>query len=141
VVRVKTVALTLARQIKAIGVNAAGTAEHDPCATLAAYGRGAMFSLVPLALVRSTSVFSDLGNWFLCRPTEAIALRNRLLSAQLGERERAAHAVSEAAFEAAQRGEWNDFIARRRLEIDALERSFVSDVLARHPALLPPQIG
>lgn len=39
------------------------------------------------------------------------------------------------------RGEWNNFIALRLLEIADLERTFVDELLARHPMVAPTEIG
>jgi hypothetical protein len=140
VVRVKAMALTLARRIKDACGTTAGDTAHDPFATLAEYGPSAMFSLVPPHLTDS-SWFASAGNRFLCHPADAVELRNHLLSAQLEEHEAAAHAVPEAALEAARRGEWNNFIALRLLEIADLERTFVDELLARHPVVAPTEIG
>lgn len=139
-VHVKAVALMLARQIKTADADTFGRPDHAPYATLAAYGHDAMFPLVPRHLVHSAP-FSSVGNRFLCHPTEALELRERLLSAQLDEHERAAYVVSDASLEAAQRGDWNTFIARRLSAISALEQSFVGEILARHPMVAPHEIG
>jgi hypothetical protein len=130
-VRIKAVAFTLARQIKHAHADMFGGFD-DPFATLAEHGRGALFPLIPRRLVTRDN-FSSVGNRFLCRPTDAVELRRRMLSAQLDEHDRVAQIVSDEALAAARDGNWNEFVAVRLNEISALEHTFVRDLLSRHP--------
>jgi hypothetical protein len=134
-VRVKAVALRLARQLDE---SALFSPDHDPFATLSEHGRVAMFPLIPRRFVSRES-FSSVGNRFLCHPTEAVELRKRVLSAQMEEHERVGHVISEAALAAARAGSWNEFIALRLEAIEALERTFIDDLLARHPTVSSTQ--
>lgn len=138
--RTKAVALLLAHRIKQTGSRASVCSGRDSLVTLAAYGSGSLFPLVPRDRLEGP-LFFTMGNHFLCHPDEAVELRRRLLTVQLDENERAAHVIPDAALEAAQRGDWSSFVRKRLAEIAALERGFIGEVLARHPRVSSQEIA
>jgi hypothetical protein len=131
-VRMKAIALMLARQIKQSEPSAS-----DPFRTLAEYGRNAMFALVPRRLV-SKLAFSSPGNRFMCSPEAAADLKQRLLSNEcegIHAAECAEHLIPPAAIDAAKKGQWDLFIERRLAAIADREKEFITEVEERHPIM------
>lgn len=129
-VRMKTVALTLARQQKWALPDA-----KDPFQVLADHWPVALFAMVPRRELPKHLAVSAATR-FLCEPDEAGALRQRLLSCQLSAAEREAHVISDEALEALRAGNWSDFVVKRGASIQRLEAQRLEDVLQRHPLML-----
>jgi hypothetical protein len=125
-VRVKAIALMLARKIRAADPSA-----PDPFETLAKYGRNAMVALVPRRML-SKENSSSPGNRFLCAPDDSPQLRQRVLSGQLTAQEASEQVIPDAALDFTRTGNWDGFIEARLEAIVEQEERFIDEIAKRY---------
>lgn len=129
-VRVKAIALLLARNIHAVDPSA-----PNPFETLAEYGRHAMLALVPRRMLTKANSSSP-ANRFLCAPEKSPELRQRVLTFQLTPHEAAEHQIPDAALDRAREADWDGFIETRLGAIVEQERRFIREITKRYPSFV-----
>lgn len=125
-VRIKALALMLAREQRE------SVTDDRPFRILSDHGRLALYQLVPKPRITQAS-FSSPANRFLCEPTEAARLRQRVLAGTCDDELRRQHAISDEARSAANQGEWDRFVELRLKTLERMEENFLVDIVKRHP--------
>lgn len=125
-VRIKALALMLAR------LQRESATDDGPFCILSDHGRLALYQLVPTPRITRAS-FSSPANRFLCEPTEAARLRQRVLVGALDDELRRQHAISDEAESAANQGEWDKFVELRLKTLEGMEENFLVDIVKRRP--------
>ncbi|WP_137151790.1 DUF262 domain-containing protein [Devosia sp. FKR38] len=88
-------------------------------------GKRAAVQIVPWVMTNKAT-YSSPANRFLLHPGEASVLRERLLSGELTQQDRAAHLVSDQAQAAILRGDFEAFVDTRLHDIQQLEAAFIT---------------